>query len=192
MFHVELDPYVEPAPTYKVIAAAKPGASTVLPEHEDIVQRVTQWLTTLDYAKRPRNRTKLGNSITKMCVITSSGLTDVEAFNALNDQGYIKAVGDKVEIPNKGDKATQRENMALSNQIMYKTEKEAAMDRCIAWILDPDNTPRTRTALLNTLRQLVQIKKQVSPSTIVQYLIDLGRIMALQDDKGVEHLEYSV
>lgn len=190
MFHVEMEPYVEPEPVFKVIATAKSSPSPVLPEHESTVHKVTQWLTTLEAAKRPRNRSKLGNSISKMCMVTVSGMTAEEALNALVAQGHVNVAGNNVTIPTKGEKATQRENMLLSNQISYKSESEAAFDRCLAWILDPDNKPKTRAALLNTLRQLVQAKKHVSTDTIVQYLIDAGQLNVLQDDKGVEHLEY--
>lgn len=190
MFHVEMEPYVEPAPVFKVIATAKSSPMAVLPEHESTVHKVTQWLTTLDATKRPRNRTKLGNSISKMCMITISGMTAEQALNSLVAKGHVNIAGDNVTIPTKGEKATQRENMALSNQVQYKSESDAAFDRCLAWILDPDNKPKTRAALLNTLRQLVQAKKHVSTDTIVQYLIDGGHLNVLQDDKGVEHLEY--
>lgn len=191
MFHVEMDPYVEPETTYKVLS--KPSSSVTVPkEHEQVLHRVTEWIVCLPQLKRPRNRTKLGNSITKMCTTTASGISAEEALSTLIAEGHISVAGDKVTIPTKGDKATQRENMVLAAQIEYSTERQAAMGRCTSWILDPDNTPKTRAALLNTLSQLVQTKKQLSPALIVQYLIDAGQLTVLQDDKGIEHLEYNL
>lgn len=193
MFHVEMEPYVEPEPTYKVIATASLDNSAPIPEeYSATFHRVLQWLTTLDPAKRPKNRTKLSNSITKMCVTTSAGLTAEEAVSYLVEKHYVVLKADTVSIPTKGEKELQRSNMALSKQISYNTERQAALDRCTAWVLDPDNRPRTRAALLNTLRQLIQVKKQLSPSTIVQYLVEHGSLVVLQDDKGVEHIEYQL
>jgi 2'-5' RNA ligase len=184
----------EPAPivVHKVLATKAKEPSVLPPELVDLGHRVLQWLVTTEAIKRPKTRTKLGNAITKMCTITTPGMTAQEALQELISAGYLTLSGDKVTLLKKTTKDVQRYNLSSSGNYSFSSDREVALDRCINWIQDPDNQPRTKPALLNTLKQLVQIKKAVNPATIIQNLVENGQITALQDEKGAEFLEYHI
>jgi len=187
----EFDNPMEPTqPEYKVIADRK-GEPTPLPaEFQPAVDHILQWLITLEHSKRPKTRVKLGNAIAKMCTIATAGMTADEALQMLIAKSYISIAGDNISILNKGDKSVQRYNMNLHRQNDYQTPEEAATERCVTWILDPDSKPKTKASLLNALQQLVQVKKQLSSASVVQYILESGHITALQDSKGAEFLDY--
>jgi hypothetical protein len=181
----------EPAPvTHKLISGRVAHPMPVESEFEPVVHKILQWLTTMEAARRPKSRQKLGNAISKMCSITCDGLAPGDMFNRLQSKGYFKCTGDKVQILKKGDKSTQRYNLGLAHQIQYASDEAAVEDRCANWLMDPDNMPRTKAALMNTIVQMVKIKKSIDPSAVIQYLAECGHISVLQDEKAAEFLEY--
>lgn len=181
-----------PEPVRKVVATKVKEPVPLEKEAVEISHRILQWLVTSEAIKRPKTRAKLGNAIAKMCTTTTQGMTAQEALDALVAGGNVSVSGPQVRILKKGTKDLQRYNMTLNQSLNFQTEREAALDRCINWVMDPDNQPKSKAALLNTLKQLVQVKKLIPPSTIVQYLIESGHITVLQDEKGAEFLEYHV
>jgi 2'-5' RNA ligase len=170
-----------------------------------VIVRLKQWLCDLDPSKLPKTRDKLKTSIRPMCRLKQE--TPVSPImKKLENEGYIQPLPNgEVRYTRKSESQTATSSQSSAQQsrggndyfssiyggghgYQEKSPEDEAYERCQAWVMAPQNTPKTLDGLINSLTQLCIKKKAVEPEQVVCKLVTRGLISQGPNETIVYHL----